>query len=310
MNTNSGARDSNIWELKSLNYEGPLYHYTGAETCEKIFNPQDVPKDCALLWFARIESMTRNDTKERRHIRDTMRETADRLLFQKRISNNFKDIVLLYEPNDEGIYRIATDEIHPDLKNNIVKIDYGLVDYFVACFSICPNNAHIITELLKKHSIVKRIDFRNWFSSSKEIGYKSLRHMSYPFVSLDKCFLEYDIKQVVYDDAKKSELLETELIEMSCKYESLERENKDNIRYDLQALYVLYEAFFKGNEDKYKNEKEVRFVVRIPRKERPHILAENRIAFGKGDSHIEIPIAKDFIIGEPLVVGNRPDWGI
>lgn len=77
---------SNILELEPLNYKGPLYHYAGTETCEKIFHPQRALKGCIVLRFARIETMIWNDKKERRHIQDTMHEILESLVSKGVIS--------------------------------------------------------------------------------------------------------------------------------------------------------------------------------------------------------------------------------
>lgn len=235
---------NSIWELEPLKYEGPLYHYTGTETCKKIFHPQRALKDCICLRFARIETMLWNDEKERRHIQDTIHEISECLVSNGAISKDFANILLNYQPNDKGIYRIALDKVDEHCGNKI-KIGYGLVDYYVACFSTNPYNSHIITEMLVKHPSVDRIDFSSRFVSPESVGDSTIRRMSYPFSALNNCMLEYDIKQVVYDDAQKYELLENEVARLGDKFDGLAKNRKNSIRYDIQSLYALYEAFLR-----------------------------------------------------------------
>lgn len=98
---------NSIWELELLKYEGPLYHYTGTETCKKIFHPQRALKDCICLRFARIETMAWNDKKERGHIQNTIHKISEHLVSKGAISKDFANVLLDYQPNDKGIYRIA-----------------------------------------------------------------------------------------------------------------------------------------------------------------------------------------------------------
>jgi len=287
-------KDYNIWNLDELTYDGELYHYTSDENYEKIFNPLNYPDDCISLQFTRIDCMTKNDLKERRHIQDSIIETVNHLLENKKITQQFADIVLFNKTEDKGYYRYTTDEIDYSFRKpqNIIKIGYGIIDYFVACFSTDPNNEYIKSKFGTTQCIAFNSFFANPEKEKSNLNWFRIvgNYINeYPYSCIRSCFLDYFIKRVVYSNSEKNMLITQRLLEIQTLLP-----DKRRVLSELQLMYYLYEAFFKGEQ--FIPEKEVRFVIRLPRTEFPMIFKQNNIIFDKTKEHLYLPISKDFIL--------------
>lgn len=89
--------------LDCLNYSDSLYHYTSEESYQYIVQPKDWFDDCISLQFTRIDCMTKNDQKERKHIEDTVEQSIQILLKQHKIDREFADAVINYKTNHTGL---------------------------------------------------------------------------------------------------------------------------------------------------------------------------------------------------------------
>lgn len=302
--TKNDATYRNPFDLDELTYNGPIYHYTSEEKYQKIMQPAIgfVPEDCISLRLRNIAHMTdKNDKKERKHIYDTVYEAAKRLLSQKQISKDFYDIVIHFESLEKG-YSISDTGItnrHIHVQNSKWRLTYTQLDYYVSCFSVNPDNKRIKDDF----NAPMRIPFNKFFSASQPhyIGrltddvsicapqyYGSL----YPFCSFSGCKLEYYIKRVVYDDEEKINLIASCLTYIGNHYLPTD---KDDIAFHLQAMYTLYDAFFKNISLAY--EEEVRLVVRLARTAQTELLSKNYVILD-GEDGMYLPISKDFLENE------------
>ena len=208
--------NSNIWNLDDLSYSGPLFHYTNPSALATIQTPpSDFPSDCISLQFTRIDCMTKNDHEERRHIKATVAETAKQLFNDNKISHTFMETVCNYSSTDCSIYMLLTDQVDYQFgkPQNIGLLDYGKVDYYVACFSTDPQNDRI----QKNFNAPVRISFDPSFvTPDKPIERKSeIFNFNfgpvfefYPYRALTDCIITPYFKKVVYDRNQKKQLLD------------------------------------------------------------------------------------------------------
>lgn len=286
--------NSNIWDLDDLSYSGPLFHYTNPSALAKIQTPpSDFPSDCISLQFTRIDCMTKNDHEERRHIKATVKETAIQLFNNAKISRTFMETVCNYIPTDCSTYMLITDETDYGFckPQNKIMLNYGEVDYYVACFSTNSNNHSIQRDF--KASV--RISFHPHFvtpdkSIKEKDNFFTLGPVSefYPYKALAECNIVPYFKKVVYDSTQKAQLVARFLLDI-YKQDLSQAE----IAYELQSMYALYEAFFKDN--KFKCESEVRFVICLPRASLPNALKTAHIIFDNTKEHLYLPIDNYFI---------------
>lgn len=248
--------------LSDLKYIGTLYHYTDDNGYNGILNPAkefNFPDDCISLMFNRIDIMTRNDSKERKHIRDYINELCSESSSSTGITKPFADIVLNYDSTAEALYTISGQT------NGIskIKMDFGKCNCYVACFSASQNNQHIIDTFKSKYAF----EFNSGFSRADDIRF-------YPFLSLnlDNAGLAYDVRRVVYSHKEISSLLLEELLYIQSHYF-----DKKDIEMQLQNIYALYDVFFKSEE--YALEDEVRFVVYVPTEIDYKKLSQYKIVF-------------------------------
>jgi len=241
--------------------------------------------------------MTRNDSKERKHIRDNLIKAAQNLESTKKISADFTKRIYEYEPTGEGVSRIITNKLDDEFHLPIIKINNGKLEYYVACFSTNSMNLHIMREFCAPY----RIAFKPEFSMpdvTKNIALNSVLQVQIrnyynelrPFSILKKCFLDYSIRRVVYEDDEKTPLLEEMLIDA---YENYNTEDPQNTESDLQTIYSLYEAFFKSIN--YKKEEEVRFVIRLPQGFDAELLKREGIDFDNTKDHLYLPVDRNFV---------------
>lgn len=253
--------------LKELVHNGKLYHYTTANGYNKILNPEqecDVtkskfPKDCISLQFKRIDLMTRNDEKERRHMKDLVLALLEKSQ-NTGLTKDFVKMVLQYTPTDEAFYTtIKYEEDSPESEEyvifdkKIVKWGVDSCDYYAACFSTNPYNKHIIKNFGSEYIF----SFKECFSSQPNLLTQHNLSWFYPFSSLRNAFLDFDIRKVVYTKEQLSEVLLKEFLFLQHQYFSVK-----NLKERLQDLYAKYDAFVKSEE--YAPEEEVRFIVSIP----------------------------------------------
>ena len=77
--------------------------------------------------------------------------------------------------------------------------------------------------------------------------------------------------------------------------------NLETILNDIEDMYSLCDAFVK--DIKYKEEKEVRLVIRLPQRKYftekygsfPRLLTENQFLFDKDRKYLQLPISEEFI---------------
>ena len=105
--------------------------------------------------------MTKNDDNERRHICDTVKEATNKLLENKLISQEFADRVNSFDVTDERNYTIKLAKKDSELGNEILKLGFGKVDYYVACFSTNKDNEGI----MKSFHAPIRLSFNTAFSN-------------------------------------------------------------------------------------------------------------------------------------------------
>ena len=291
-----------------LRYEGKLYHYTDEKGYDGIFNPHnicgekiEIPKNCVALRLTKISSMTKNDNNERRHICDTVKEATNKLLEKKMISKEFANRVNSFEVTDERHYTIKLAKKDPELGNEILKLGFGKVDYYVACFSTNMNNEHIIRSFDAPIRLSFNTAFSNPYQSSVckngfDLGLSTRYPRIEPYSILKKCDLMLMLGSVVYDKVAKSSIIQRELSSIYNQYQNPNtKENIKDMVYRIGEMFSIYDAFFKGEE--YSNEEEVRLVVCIPQDKTDTCLQQNIIFDGESDKYMYLPVNKDFIIG-------------
>ncbi len=291
-----------------LRYEGKLYHYTDEKGYDGIFTPHntcgekiEIPKDCVALRLTKISSMTKNDNNERRHICDTVKEVANKLLENKLISEEFANRVNSFEVTDKRNYTIKLAKKDSELGNETLKLGLGKVDYYVACFSTNMNNEHI----MRSFDAPIRLSFDTAFSNPCQSnvhhnGFDFVLSSYYPRIEpysiLKKCDLMLMLGNVVYDKVAKCSIIQKELQLIYNKYQDQNTsESIKDMRYSIESMFSVYDAFFKGEE--YSNEEEVRLVFCIPQDKTDTCLQQNIIFDGESDKYMYLPVNKDFIIG-------------
>ncbi len=280
--------------LDCLNYSGSLYHYTSEEAYQYIVHPQKWIDNCISLRFTRIDCMTRNDTRERKHIEDTVKKSVDILFKQNKIDSKFKDAVINYKTNHTGLSVKKADKFYLSLDK---------INYYIACFSTNPNNQYIKT----RFNAQKCISFLPVFSqtfcpdSQNVSTYFGNSFISFPTISFaprlqfKKWDLFYNLKRVTYDDSEKNKIIQHDLLDI---YQRSKSEDDADLKYKLQAMYSTYDAFFKakqiGNEAYYKEE-EVRFVIEIPDSRSDELYSQGKIKFDIDKKYLYLPIDKQFL---------------
>lgn len=320
--TNTGS-NYNPWDLKELEYKGgSLYHYTGVSASRGIFCYKDCPNfpaDSISLRFTRIDCMAqRNDPNERKHIDKAVKKIAQKLFKRKRISYDFLRIICDYEPTYKGFYRLALDEIDNQFykPQHRLLLDFGPVDYYVACFSTDANNSHIVREFKSTVRITFNADFsrrcKNPFSlSSSQVDPAGrifdFSRNTYPLQSICECFPDTYLRQVEYIDTSadidtiKSELVEEKLISIYKNYLDCSESNLGIVQEEIEDMYSLCDAFIKDIE--FEPEKEVRFVIRLPQRKYflekygsfPKLLTENHFVFDADRTYLQLPISEGFL---------------
>lgn len=244
--------------LHELMYQGELYHYTNGKGDKNILNPQltfpkpkyKFPEGCLSLQFKRIDFMTRNDNKERKHIRDMVLSLLSE--YQNiGLDKDFVKKVLEYNPTEETFYSTITDKKDPIFNREIIKWDFAPCNYYVACFSTNPYNEHII-KTFKSDCV---FSFKECFTA--ECNSSGGLSQFYPFLALNEVKLSYDLKKVAYTSQQLSGIILNELLHMQQTYTDTQM-----LKRNLQSLYAKYDAFIKDQE--HLPEEEVRFVVSIP----------------------------------------------
>lgn len=278
--------------FNELEYKGNcLYHYTDDTGAQNIFNPKlnsatfNFPDGCIALRFTRIDCMTKNDEMERRHIGEDIRAVVAGLSENGLVNTDIAERILGYSSKDESAYLIVQDEVDEETKSNVLKLGYEPVDYYVACFSFDPDNQHIIENFGSTHRIVFKNFFPGIHTLKRGIFNFIINNDSYdPFLSLNECFLDTYICKVVYSESEKYRLLRPEMYRLK---------ESTNVEQDLQNIYARYEAFFKSTA--YEEEKEIRFVITVPRSDLPNTLWENNIVLDSTREHLFVPVSKIFL---------------
>lgn len=282
--------------LDCLNYSDSLYHYTSEESYQYIVQPKDWFDDCISLQFTRIDCMTKNDQKERKHIEDTVEQSIQIFLKQHKIDREFADAVINYKTNHTGLsIQKVKDTFY---------IDIDKVNYYVACFSTNSDNQYIRTHFHAPKCISFLPIFSQTFCPNPQNDFPSFGNsfMSFPTISFPpypqlhtKWRLFYNLKRVVYDDTKKIEIITQDLLEI---YQRSDPKDISDLKHRLQAMYSTYDAFFKakqiGNEEYFKEE-EVRFVIEIPNKISDNLQSQGKIKFDTNKEHLYLPIDKRFL---------------
>lgn len=314
----SSISSYNLYDLKELEYIGELYHYTYLEACRGIFCHQDCPnypEDCISLRFKRIDCMIKNDPDERKHINKAVTKIAQKLSKYGKISDDFSKILCDYKPTNKGIYRLAQDKLDYQFykPQHRLLLDFGPVDYYVACFSTNPNNEHII----KEFKTPVRITFNAGFSRvcanpfqvlpqvSNGVRFVNFSSYTYPLQCIQKCFPNTYLRRVEYVDTSadvdkiKSNLIENKLLDIFDRYQK--KTTVEKIQEEIEDMYSLYEAFIK--DIKYESEEEVRFVIQLPQREYflkkygqfPELLTDNYFVFDEDRTYLQLPISDEFV---------------
>lgn len=319
---------NNIWDLNELKYCGKLYHYTNMVGATGIFGHADspnLPNDCISLRFTRIDCMKKNDPEEREHINKAVKKIAKKLFLCNKIDNEFKQMILNYTPTYKGYHTLATDEIDHDFykPQNRWLMDFGPLDYYVACFSVEPNNEHIINEFKSSVCITFNTDFSQRCTEPSSIVVNKSSSWNrvidagvgpYPINIIRTCNCSVYLRRVEYINVHtciykiQSDLLEERIIDIYKNYINIKQNygencklNLETILNDIEDMYSLCDAFVK--DIKYKEEKEVRLVIRLPQRKYftekygsfPRLLTENQFLFDKDRKYLQLPISEEFI---------------
>lgn len=284
-----------------------MYHYTNEAGYNGIYNFYDAPKDCIMLRFTRIDQSVRNDSKERKHIIDTVIKCINMLLNQNKISADFAKHVKEFVPKEEGINTASTNSLDERFHNYPVRISWGKTDYYMACFSINPNNTYII----KKYDATRCISFNSTFTGNivnRQLGMihvnfvPNLRELN-PFYALMEAGLYFEIKKIIYKSSQQFEIINRELLSLYSIHKNLDK--KEKLENDLANMYAEYDGFIKPeriDDEEYHKEEEVRFLIRFPRDqnynkeilEMNHTVFENYTPDGRPRSFL-LPINKMFL---------------
>ena len=289
--------DSNPWYLNEFAYDGPLYHYTNEAGYKGITDPSKNFDDNIMLRLTRIDCCLANDLQERKHIQETVKAVAEQLKDEDRITADFYEAVISYQPTNAGCSMCITDTWNQETRNNVVSMTYGKVDYYIGCFSTDPDNEHII----KEFGCSRRIKFNRFFSmvdngeKLKQFMVNGFSLPNYytacpPYTALHSSFLDYYMKKVLYQASEKESLIRKALLEIS--------QSSSDFQLDLEQMYYLYDGFFKA--DSFEKEKEVRLLVKVPRTAHTvEKLAVNHIYFADGDDtpnkYLYLPISNRFL---------------
>ena len=299
----------NPWNFVAdeLKYEGKLYHYTDKKGCDGIFDPHntcgekiELPKNCVALRLTKISSMTKNDDNERRHICDTVKEAANKLLETKLISEEFADMVNGFGSTDKRNYAIKLAKKDPELGNEL-KLGFGKVDYYVACFSTNRDNESIMRSFHAPIRLSFNIAFSNPYQGSVcNNGFNFVQSSYYPRIEpysvLKECDLMSMFGSVKYDKVSKSSIIQRKLRSIYDKYQDPNTKGSiEDTVYRIEEMFSLYDAFFKSEKHSY--EEEVRLVICIPQDKRYTHFRKNIIFDGESDKYMYLPVNKDFIIG-------------
>lgn len=280
--------------LEKLKYVGPLYHYTTEEVRERMFScigvsndklPYD--EDCIALRFTNIRDMTSNDPTERRKVSPVAKRVIDELLRKNEVSEDFAECVINFQPNDVGSIITITDEIYDSssdgsgrgFRNEILEINPGKIDYYVACFSKNPENTYLQEWIQSRNSEttgVVRISFDSSLCDSGLLecrknkwgmNIKGYKRIAQPSRAVEESFLSLWVREVAYDDNLKDEMVERYLMSVYNDFWHGGDEDKENdLMLKLEDMYFLFDAFFKdyrNEEQEYFKEEEVRIVVKI-----------------------------------------------
>lgn len=285
--------------LENLKYVGPLYHYTTEEVREKMFSCIGVSNDklpydehCIALRFTNIRDMTSNDSTERRKVSPVVKRVVDELLRKNEVTEDFAECIINFQPNDIGDIITMTDEIYDSsfdgcgggFKNEILDLNPGKIDYYVACFSKNPENNYLREWIKSRNPQTKgvvRIAFDDSLCDPGLLEHKEykwhmnvgryLKHNLPPFCCVEGCFLSLWVREVAYDDNLKDEMIEKYLLSVYNDFwqggdKDKEDELKDDLKLKLENMYFLFDAFFKdyrNEEQDYFKEDEVRIVVKM-----------------------------------------------
>lgn len=308
----------NPYDLEELKYSGELYHYTYTDACRGIFCHKDCPnypEDCISLRFKRIDCMIKNDPDERTHITKAVIKIAKKLSKYGKISNDFSKIICDYKPTNKGFYRLAQDKLDYQFyrPQNRLMIDFGPVDYYVACFSTNPYNEHIVKEFKTPIRITFNANFSrmcaNPFQELPRVcaGVRLVNFSNdlYPLQCIRRCFPNTYLRRVEYIDTSagvdeiKSDLIESKLIDIFER--SQNKITIEKIHEEIEDLYSLCDAFIK--DIRYEPEEEVRFVIQLPEKEYflkkyekfPQLLTDNHFVFDEERTYLQLPISDEFV---------------
>jgi len=318
-NYSNPGSNPNPWNLDELEYCGDLYHYTNKMGYEGIFyhtDCPDFPSDCISLRFKQIDYMAKkNDPNERKHIDKAVKKIALQLFERGEIGVDFLEIVHDYEPTRKGFYRMALDKMDNQCHTPQILMDFGPVDYYVACFSSNPSNTHIVREFEAPIKVTFSKNFSSRCSNpfsceivkNGPITFIDGTSSTYPMQSIRGCFLDTFLRKVEYIDTSasikmiRSELIEKRLMAIYKKYVEHPKPKLDEIQNDVEDMYSLCDAFVKDIQ--YKPEEEIRFVIRLPQKEYflnkygrfPTLLATNHVVFDEDRTYLQLPISDEFI---------------
>lgn len=288
-------------------YNGDLYHYRGENGYNGILNLPakfNYPPNCICLQFRRIDCVSTNDSDERKHISCAIKSIANKLHDEGKIDKLTVDSINEFNPSNKSVYTIITDKQSEDFNNNVVKCDFKVCDYYIACFSTDPKNGHIMQEFKANHVFV----FGNGFSygDSSDVGswdnsaFKARFTISafYPFKALRESFLNFQIRRVLYNEEEMRSLLEPEIMEIQ---ELINKTGKDDVKIEekIEDIYALYDAFFK--EPRYAEEREVRFAIKVPHKFNKKILEANYFRFvdwKEENEKMYLPVDKEMFLKE------------
>ena len=319
--TGTGS-ENNPWDLKELKYNGELFHYTYASACKGIFCHEDCPDfphNSISLRFTRIDQMAKkNDPNERMHIDKAVKKIAQKLSKQRKIDSDFLKLICDYESTCRGFYSLALDEMDAQFHRpqRRLLMDFGPLDYYVACFSTNPNNEHITKEFKTSIRITFNADFSRRCNDPHSFELRqeypgmyicNFGNGLYPLQSIRECFVNTYLRRIEYIDTSanidniKSSFVEEKIMNIYKEYLECSKSEVDKILWSIEDMCSLCDAFIK--DVLYTPEEEVRFVIRLPQRDHfvkehgqfPKWLAENHFVFGENGTYLQLPISEEFI---------------
>ncbi len=226
-----------------LDLRKSVYHYTSPEGLLGIINSKSIRfTDCQFM----------NDRSEYTHIIDLLDKVYNNLKQEKKYDVDFVDRLLNLLKKDYEYEEVKVDEISDKLKFKLTQNRY-----YIFCTSLAKDSLNMWNYYVKNGSFQ---------------GYRmemTIENLLDCFLSLGKD-VEIFYGKIIYNNNSKEKLIKKSIIDTALKIQnisdSFDYQDNDLAQQDIfgDLLYYLqnFRLFFKDNA--FKNEKEFRFIIKLP----------------------------------------------